>query len=76
MAEQRRTIGKSGVQELRLECVVDDRLWIWHLVFGYPGAMKDINVFDCSLLFSVVRAGIWPEHEPHVAIAGRALDWF
>lgn len=76
VAEQRKTIGKSGVPELRLECVADDRLWIWHLVFGYPGAMNDLNILDCSTLFSMVQAGTWPIHKPEMNIAGRVIDWF
>lgn len=44
VADQRRTIEKSEVPEIRLECVADDRPSIWHLVFGYPGPMTYPNV--------------------------------
>lgn len=55
MAEQRRIVGNSGVPELRLECVDEDHLWNWHLVFGFPEAMNDLNILERSPRFSKVR---------------------
>ncbi len=75
VSEQRKNIGKSGSPELRLEVVADDRLWIWHLMFGLPGAMNDLNIHDISSLFTKVRAGLWPTVVPHIEIAGRIIDW-
>lgn len=60
VADQRRNIGNSGKPELRLESIVDDRLWIWHLKFRFPGALNDLNILDCSPLFKDVRLGKWP----------------
>lgn len=55
VAEQRRTTEKNGVPELPLKLVADDRLWIWHLVFGYHGATSDIKVLDCSSFYGLGR---------------------
>ncbi|MEM6831778.1 MAG: hypothetical protein AAF551_14805 [Bacteroidota bacterium] len=71
VAEQRQNIGKSGKPELRLESVVDDRLWVWHMKFGFPGSMNDINILDCSDLFTDVRAGKWPFFHPSSTLANR-----
>lgn len=44
--------------------------------FGYPGAMNDINIMDCSDMFTDVRAGKWPLFYPTYTIANRTIDWF
>lgn len=68
VADQRRNIGKTKAPELRLECAMDDRLWIWHLIFGYPGAMNDLSVLDCFPLFAKVKAGTWQVHKPKAKV--------
>jgi len=32
-----------------LEAVASQELWIWHVFFGMPGSLNDINVLDRSL---------------------------
>lgn len=76
VAKQHCTTGKSAVQKMRLECVADDRMRIWHLVFGYRGTVNDINITDCFSLLYMVRARTWQEHKLHVTIARRVLEWF
>jgi hypothetical protein len=35
-----------------LEAVANHDLWIWHSFFGMPGSNNDINVLQCSPIFS------------------------
>jgi hypothetical protein len=35
-----------------LEAVATHNLWIWHSFFGMPGSNNDINVLQCSPIFS------------------------
>jgi len=44
-----------------LEAVVDSRLYFWHAFFGCPGAQNDINVLDCSTLFTSLLEGTAPQ---------------
>lgn len=37
--------------------MVDDRLWIWHLIFGYPGSMNELRLNERSSQFSDVKVG-------------------
>jgi hypothetical protein len=45
--------GCSGV----LEAVADKDLWIWHAFFGMVGSHNDINVLQCSNVFSWLVKG-------------------
>lgn len=40
--------GKEKVATIGLEAVSDANLWIWHRVFGFPGTLNDINIFERS----------------------------
>lgn len=57
---KRDTIGKYGKSKYKTESWVDDRLWIWHLQFGFCVAMSELNILDCLPLFRDVGAGRWP----------------
>jgi len=37
------------------------RLYFWHAFFGVPGAQNDINVLDCSTLFTGLLEGTAPQ---------------
>jgi len=39
--------GKEGHPTMVLEALADYSLWIWSAVFGYPGTMNDINIWEC-----------------------------
>ncbi|XP_038713394.1 uncharacterized protein LOC120007265 [Tripterygium wilfordii] len=45
---------------LILEAVASYDLWIWHALFGMPGALNDINVLDRSNVFSELTQGRAP----------------
>lgn len=53
----------------------DDRLWIWHLKFGFLGAMNDLNILDCSPFILEVRTGKRAQFKVAMHIAGRFIDW-
>jgi hypothetical protein len=40
-----------------LEEVATHDLWVWHSFFGMPGSNNDINVLQCSLIFSKLVEG-------------------
>jgi Plant transposon protein len=68
-------IGKDGIPNLRLECVCDLDLYIWHLSFGYPGVMNDLNILNLSRLFSKVLAGTFPPVKALYTIGDQEFDW-
>jgi hypothetical protein len=43
-----------------LEAVATHDLWIWHFFFGIPGFNNDINILQCSLIFSKLVEGHAP----------------
>jgi hypothetical protein len=43
-----------------LEAVATHDLWIWHSFFGMPGSNNDINVSQCSPIFSKIVEGHAP----------------
>lgn len=75
VVERHKTIGKSGIPKYRIESWVNDRRWIWHLNFDFPGAMNYLNILDCSPLFGDFKGGKRPFFMPTVFIACRIVDW-
>ncbi|KAK1683854.1 hypothetical protein QYE76_044702 [Lolium multiflorum] len=43
-----------------LEAVATHDLWIWHSFFGMPGSNNDINILNCSPIFSKLVEGHAP----------------
>lgn len=52
--------GKEKDPTVVLEVIADYDGWFWHLFFGMPGSCNDINVLDCSPLFSDLAGGRAP----------------
>lgn len=52
--------GKEDGPTIILEAVAGPDLWIWHLFFGLPGTLNDINVFNRSPLFNRLASGNAP----------------
>ncbi|CAI8602056.1 unnamed protein product [Vicia faba] len=49
------TRGDKGTTTVILEAVTTYDLWIWHVFFGCPGTLNDINVLDRSPVFDDVE---------------------
>ena len=49
--------GKEKVATIGLEAVSDSNLWIWHRMFGFPGTLNDINIWERSPLFQAMQDG-------------------
>ena len=52
--------GKEGHPTMVLEALADCSLWIWSAVFGYPGTMNDINIWECITILKALRLGSRP----------------
>lgn len=52
--------GKEGSPTMVLEAVASKNLWIWHLFFGLPGSLNDINILNRSHLFDRLSQGLAP----------------
>jgi Plant transposon protein len=68
-------IGKEGNPSLRLECTCDLDLYIWHLAFGYPGTLNDLNILIFSPLFSKLVSGAFPPVQSSYSVAGDDFTW-
>jgi len=60
--------GKRGIV---IEAVCHEDPWIWHLFFGAPGSLNDINVIHQSPLYLDVTSGQWPPRNKSYTINGR-----
>jgi Plant transposon protein len=47
-----------------LEAIADGELWNWHIFFGSPGPLNDINTLDSSATTAGILAGKCPPHVP------------
>jgi hypothetical protein len=53
--------GKEKEPTIILEAVVLYDLWIWHVFFGLPGALNNINDLQQSPVFEAIQEGKVPE---------------
>lgn len=59
--------GKEKTTPLTLGVIADQSLWIWHLFFGIPGLMHDMNVLETSsLLDKTENENYHPPCEYHI----------
>lgn len=68
--------GMNKKPNCRMEVVSDDKLRIWHLMFGAPRAKNDKSILNQSSLFNAIRNGQWPPFRPRLCIAGFNISWF
>ncbi len=59
VAHQGQYTGKEKKPTLVLEAACDWNLWFWHVAFGYPGTLNDINIWDRSCLLRAFLSGEW-----------------
>jgi hypothetical protein len=52
--------GKNRDATIVLEAMASEDLWIWHVFFGLPGTLNDINVLQRSPLFARLISGDAP----------------
>ncbi|XP_021999554.2 uncharacterized protein LOC110896627 [Helianthus annuus] len=55
------TRGDHGHPTIILEAIVSQDLWIWHVFFGVPGSLNDLNVIYQSKFFNDVITGTGPD---------------
>jgi Plant transposon protein len=67
-------VGKDGVPVLRMEVICDLNLWIWSSLFGFPGMMNDLNIFELSPLFNNVFARRYPPFNVSFKIGEQDFD--
>lgn len=49
--------GQGKPNTIVLEAMCDYHLWFWHVSFGHPGSLNDLNILDVSPLFETLRNG-------------------
>lgn len=69
-------IGKDDKPTIRMEAICDLDLWIWHIFFGLPGMMNDINIMWMSPLMNDIMNGTFPPHPPSYTINGQSFNWY
>jgi hypothetical protein len=52
--------GKEGIPTIVMEVVAGYNLHIWHLMFGFPGSLNDINILQRSNFIENMVLN-WPE---------------
>lgn len=68
-------VGKEGKRTLRLEAIFDLELWVWHIQFGFPGMLNDLNILDFSAHFCKLFSGQFPSVEVMYEVASEQFDW-
>lgn len=68
--------GKDKVPTLRMEVIWQPLdLHIWHLYFGLPGVMNDLNIPSVSSHFADVLSGKFPPWKVDYKIGTESFDW-
>ena len=68
-------VGKESIPTIRMEVIADLDLHIWHLFFGLPGMLNDINILSVSPHFADIMTGKFPQYQPKFIIAGDTICW-
>ena len=66
--------GKEDKPTIVMEAMCDYNVWFWHVVFGFPGTLNDINIWDRSPLLAAFVDGSFASQVDHkFTIAGKAF---
>lgn len=49
--------GKEDQASIALEAITDCTTWVWHLKFGCPGTLNDMNIWDQSKMLRIFLDG-------------------
>ena len=49
--------GKEGIPTIGLEAVADYNMWFWQSLFGFPGSLNDLNIWERSPLLESMIDG-------------------
>ena len=66
--------GKKGFPTIVLEAMADYNLWFWHVAFGFPGSLNDINIWDNSPLHKSFVDGTFAFVDFEFEIGGRVFN--
>ena len=66
--------GKEKKKTIVLEAIADADHCIWHVFFGCPGAMNDINILDKSPILGAIHRGSLNIHVDECLIDDKHID--
>lgn len=69
-------VGKSRKPEVRMEFFCNLDLSIWHIFFGLPCMMSDINIIWMSPLVNDIMIGVFPPHKGKYKIIYEEFYWY
>jgi len=65
----------GGKSTLILEAIVDPDLYFWHVFFGEPGSLNDLNVLGKSSIVTSLLNGTFDIEIPQYVLNGNGRDW-
>lgn len=68
--------GKEEKPHVKMEVICDLDLYIWHLYFGLPGVLKDIDIMWLSPLMNAIKIGSFPPVDVKYSIGNEDFTWF
>jgi Plant transposon protein len=66
--------GKEAGPTIVLEAICDYKLWFWHTLYGYAGAMNDLNILNLSPFFDTVATGNFEKLEQEAKVVPYKID--
>lgn len=65
----------GGKSTLILEAITDPDLYFWHVFFGEPGSLNDLNVLGKSSIVTSLLNGTFDLKIPEYKLNGTVRDW-
>jgi hypothetical protein len=75
LAGQHQGHAEGGKKTLILESIGDFRRYLWHVNFGDPGSLNDLNVLDKSSIVGAMLSGNLDLKTDEYHINGTGRDW-